>query len=48
MIKENLPNRVSGQIAQSFRESTFDHLSNQYDSKKIKKSGLTIFKPAEN
>ena len=48
MIKENVPIRVSTQIPQSFMESTFGLNSNFDPSKKIKKSGLTIFKAAEN
>jgi len=48
MIKENLPIRTSAQIPQSFMESSFGLNSNFDPSRKIKKSGLTIFKAAEN
>jgi hypothetical protein len=48
MIKENVPIRTSAQIPQSFMESSFGLNSNFDPSRKIKKSGLTIFKAAEN
>jgi hypothetical protein len=48
MIKENLPIRSPVQhLSQNFMESSFGHANSQYDTvKRIKKSGLTIFKPA--
>lgn len=47
MIKENLPVRTPAQLAQNFVESSFG--VNAFDgSRKIKKSGLTIFKANEN
>jgi hypothetical protein len=46
-IKENLPMRTSTQLPQNFMESSFGINSNYDHTKKIKKSGLTIFKAAE-
>jgi hypothetical protein len=47
MIKENLPMRASTQLPQGFMESSFG-VNSCDPSRKIKKSGLTIFKAAEN
>jgi hypothetical protein len=47
MIKENVPMRTSNQMPPNYLESSF--AMNSFDaSKRIKKSGLTIFKAAEN
>lgn len=48
MIKENVPMRTPIQMPPNYLESSFAMNSNFDASKRIKKSGLTIFKAAEN